>query len=268
MNDVVVSLRDVCKSFGALRVLDGVSFDVSRGEVAAIVGRSGSGKSTAFRCIDRLEKPDSGEIEVCGLTVTDPDVDLRQLRLCLGIVFQAYNLFPHLTVAANVMLAPRSVKRIGHREARELALHVLGQVGLADKADDYPEQLSGGQQQRAAIARSLAMQPQAMLFDEITSALDPELTGEVLNVLADLAAGGMTMVMVTHEMGFARQIADQVIFMHAGRAWEKGPAGILSDPATPELATFVSHELTGTPKRRPGRLQPAQAEAGLTSTGT
>jgi polar amino acid transport system ATP-binding protein len=264
MSESVVSLRDVHKSFGALRVLNGVSFDVGRGEVAAIVGRSGSGKSTALRCIDRLEQADSG------LTVSDPGIDLRQLRLCLGIVFQAYNLFPHLTVAANVMLAPRSVKGLGHRAARELAMHVLGQVGLADKADDYPEQLSGGQQQRAAIARSLAMQPQVMLFDEVTSALDPELTGEVLNVLADLASGGMTMVMVTHEMGFARQIADQVIFMHAGRAWEKGPASILSEPQTPELVQFVSHELTGGGGRSGGvrSRTPPPEPAQLASGGT
>jgi polar amino acid transport system ATP-binding protein len=239
----VVSLQDVRKSFGPLLVLDGVSFEVDRGGVTAIIGRSGSGKSTALRCIDRLEIVDSGVITVCGHVVSDPNVELRPLRLDIGIVFQAYNLFPHLTVADNVMLAPRTVKRMSRGAARDLAGHVLDQVGLADKADAYPEQLSGGQQQRAAIARSLAMQPKVMLFDEVTSALDPELTGEVLKVMSDLAAGGMTMIMVTHEMGFARRIADQVVFMHKGRVWEAGTSEILTRPETPELTQFIRSEL-------------------------
>ncbi len=239
----VVSLENVRKSFGPTLVLDGVSFEVGRGEVTAIIGRSGSGKSTALRCIDRLEVVDSGTITVCGHVVSDPKVDLRQLRLTIGIVFQAYNLFPHLTVAENVTLAPRAVKRLGRGEARELAAHVLDRVGLADKLDFYPEQLSGGQQQRAAIARSLAMQPQVMLFDEVTSALDPELTGEVLKVMTDLAQAGMTTIAVTHEMGFARRVADQIVFMHKGRVWERGPAEILTRPETPELRQFVRSEL-------------------------
>jgi polar amino acid transport system ATP-binding protein len=235
----IVVLDKVHKSFGTLKVLDGVSFTVERGEVLVLIGRSGSGKSTALRCIDRFEKIDSGEIRVCEHRVDAVDIDLRALRQDVGIVFQSYNLFPHLTIEQNITLAPVSVKRMRKAEARELAKAMLARVGLSEKLDAYPEQLSGGQQQRAAIARSLAMQPKVMLFDEVTSALDPELTGEVLKVIEQLAADGMTMVMVTHEMGFARGIADQAVFMHAGRVHEAGSASILSAPATPELAQFV-----------------------------
>lgn len=235
----VVSLCDVYKSFGSLKVLDGVSFQVNKGQVTAIIGRSGSGKSTALRCIDHLESIDAGEIVVCNHRVNDPKVNLRELRLDVGIVFQSYNLFPHLTIEENITLAPRSVKRIPKKDAKELAHRVLHQVGLAEKADSYPEQLSGGQQQRVAIARSLAMEPKVMLFDEVTSALDPELTGEVLRVIEDLAANGMTMIMVTHEMGFARKIADMVVFMHLGKVREIGPAEILDHPTTQELRQFV-----------------------------
>jgi len=235
----IVSLRDVQKSFGPLKVLDGVSFTVARGEVLALIGRSGSGKSTALRCIDRFEKIDGGEITVCGRRVDAPDVDLRALRQDVGIVFQSYNLFPHLTIEQNITLAPRAVKRMPLTEAKALARQVLAQVGLEEKLHAYPEQLSGGQQQRAAIARSLAMQPKVMLFDEVTSALDPELTGEVLKVIERLAADGMTMVMVTHEMAFARGIADHVVFMHRGKVHETGAASMLTNPQTPELAQFV-----------------------------
>jgi polar amino acid transport system ATP-binding protein len=235
----VVSLKDVHKSFGTLKVLDGVSFEVERGEVLALIGRSGSGKSTALRCIDRFERIDSGEIVVCDHRVSDPKLDLRALRQDVGIVFQSYNLFPHLTIEENITLAPCSVKGVSKAQAKEQARRVLAQVGLEDKFHQYPEQLSGGQQQRAAIARSLAMQPKVMLFDEVTSALDPELTGEVLKVIEALAADGMTMVMVTHEMGFARGIANRVVFMHHGKVHETGPAAILTSPATPELAQFV-----------------------------
>ncbi|MET4070877.1 polar amino acid transport system ATP-binding protein [Bradyrhizobium sp. S3.2.6] len=234
----IVSLRDVQKSFGPLRVLDGVSFAVERGEVLALIGRSGSGKSTALRCIDRFEKV-GGEIVVCGHRVDRPDVDLRALRQDVGIVFQSYNLFPHLTIEQNITLAPCAVKGMATSQAKDLARKVLAQVGLEEKLLAYPEQLSGGQQQRAAIARSLAMQPKVMLFDEVTSALDPELTAEVLRVIEQLAADGMTMVMVTHEMGFAKGIADRIVFMHRGKVHETGPASILTSPTTPELTQFV-----------------------------
>jgi len=239
----VVSLRDVHKRFGSVEVLKGVSFDVQRGEVTAIIGRSGSGKSTALRCIDRLEIIDRGEITVCGHRVDQPRIDLKALRLDVGIVFQSYNLFQHLTIEENITLAPRAAKGMSKAAALELAHEVLARVGLSEKASAYPEQLSGGQQQRVAIARSLAMQPKVMLFDEVTSALDPELTGEVLHVIEDLAAGGMTMVMVTHEMGFARNVADQIVFMHEGKAWECGPPSILAAPQTQELKQFVKNEL-------------------------
>ncbi len=241
-HDIVV-LRDVHKSFGDIEVLKGVSFSVRRGEVTVLIGKSGSGKSTALRCIDRLEKVNQGHIEVCGHVLTSPALKLRELRLDVGIVFQSYNLFPHLTIAENIMLAPRSVKKLGKAEATALAQKCLAQVGLSEKFDAYPEQLSGGQQQRAAIARSLAMQPKVVLFDEVTSALDPQLTAEVLRVIERLADEGMTLVMVTHEMNFARKIADQVVFMHQGKVWEIGPAGILDKPQTEELRDFLGHEL-------------------------
>jgi len=239
----MIALNQVKKSFGNLAVLHGVSFSVEKGQVAALIGASGSGKSTALRCIDRLEIIDSGEITVAEHKVHDPKLDLRKLRLDVGIVFQSYNLFPHLTVEENIMLAPRSVKHLPKVQARELALSALERVGLADKIDHYPEQLSGGQQQRAAIARSLAMEPKVMLFDEVTSALDPKLTGEVLRVIEKLAESGMTMIMVTHEMNFARKVADRVVFMHQGLVHEKGDASMLSDPKTSELQDFLSHDL-------------------------
>ncbi len=239
----IVSLREVHKTFGANPVLKGVSFDVNKGEMIAIIGASGSGKSTALRCMDRLETIDSGSIEVAGIRVDDPAVDLKQLRREVGIVFQSYNLFPHLTVEANIMLALRHVKRQTRDQARATALQVLEKVGLRAKADAYPEQLSGGQQQRVAIARSLAMAPKVMLFDEVTSALDPQLTGEVLRVMEDLAAGGMTMLLVTHEMAFARRVADRIIFMHQGKVWETGPGEMLDQPRTPELRAFLDNGL-------------------------
>ncbi len=239
----IVELKDVHKRFGTNPVLKGVSFAIPKGQVVAIIGKSGSGKSTALRCIDRLEIIDSGTIQVCGHAVHAPDVNLRQLRQDVGIVFQSYNLFPHLTVAQNIMLAPKAVKGLPAAEARAIAERTLQQVGLADKADAYPEQLSGGQQQRVAIARSLAMAPQVMLFDEVTSALDPQLTGEVLRVIEQLAEGGMTMVLVTHEMDFAARVADTIIYMHEGKVWETGPGTMLRDPQTPELRDFLSHGL-------------------------
>ena len=235
----VVELNDVHKHFGKLHVLKGVSFSVTRGQVVAIIGQSGSGKSTALRCIDRLETIDSGTIRCCGHAVHDPALNLRALRKDVGIVFQSYNLFPHLTVKQNITLAPQSVKKMSGSEAGAIAMEVLERVGLAEKADAYPEQLSGGQQQRVAIARSLAMKPQLMLFDEVTSALDPQLTGEVLKVMEKLASEGMTMILVTHEMAFARGVADKVIYMHQGLVWEEGDASILGNPQTPELRQFI-----------------------------
>lgn len=239
----IVKLVDVHKSFGAFPVLKGVSFDVSEGQVVAIIGQSGSGKSTVLRCLDRLETIDSGELTVCGHALHDPGVDLKALRRDVGIVFQSYNLFPHLTVAQNVMLALRLVKKVSKHDARANAEIVLYKVGLHEKMDSYPEQLSGGQQQRVAIARSLAMAPKLMLFDEVTSALDPQLTVEVLKVMESLAKDGMSMVLVTHEMSFARHVADQVIFMYQGKVHECGPPHILTDPQTAELKEFVSSAL-------------------------
>ena len=235
----VVELNEVHKHFGKLHVLKGVSFSVTRGQVVAIIGQSGSGKSTALRCIDRLETIDSGTIQCCGHAVHDSALNLRDLRKDVGIVFQSYNLFPHLTVKQNITLAPQSVKKMSASEAGAIAMEVLERVGLAEKAGAYPEQLSGGQQQRVAIARSLAMKPQLMLFDEVTSALDPQLTGEVLKVMEKLAAEGMTMILVTHEMAFARGVADKVIYMHQGLVWEQGDASILGNPQTAELRQFI-----------------------------
>jgi polar amino acid transport system ATP-binding protein len=239
----IVKLGDVYKSFGSNQVLKGVSLEVAKGEMIAVIGASGSGKSTALRCIDRLETIDRGTIEVCGVRVDDPKVDLHQLRREVGIVFQSYNLFAHLTVEENIMLALRHVKKLGRDEARRVAMAVLDQVGLAQKADAYPEQLSGGQQQRVAIARSLAMSPKVMLFDEVTSALDPQLTGEVLRVMEDLAKDGMTMLLVTHEMAFAKRMADRIIYMHQGKVWEVGSGDMLDAPQTPELRTFLNNGL-------------------------
>ncbi|SAL39079.1 amino acid ABC transporter ATP-binding protein [Caballeronia cordobensis] len=239
----IVKVGEIHKSFGSNHVLKGVSFEVNKGEMIAVIGASGSGKSTALRCIDRLETIDKGEIEVCGIRVDDPKVDLHLLRREVGIVFQSYNLFPHLTVEENIMLALRYVKKMPRDEAKRIAMNVLEQVGLGQKADAYPEQLSGGQQQRVAIARSLAMSPKVMLFDEVTSALDPQLTGEVLRVMEDLAADGMTMLLVTHEMAFAKRVADRIIYMHQGKVWEVGDGSMLDAPRTPELRAFLDNGL-------------------------
>ncbi|MGW6780567.1 amino acid ABC transporter ATP-binding protein [Brucella pseudogrignonensis] len=242
MSEVVIN--NVHKSFGDVEVLKGVSLTVERGEVFALIGRSGSGKSTLLRCINGLEKINSGEIEIAGHKVTSDAAQLRKLRKDVGIVFQSYNLFPHLTVGENIMLAPKIVKDVSKAEARKKAEEVLKLVGLTEKFDAYPDQLSGGQQQRVAIARSLAMQPKVMLFDEVTSALDPELTEEVLNVMEELARGGMTMILVTHEMAFARRVATQTIFMHQGKIWEEGPsAELFANPKTAELRQFVKSDV-------------------------
>ena len=237
----LVEISNITKRYGDNTVLDSVSLNIDSGEIISIIGRSGSGKSTLLRCINGLEPVQAGSIVFDGTTVNDPRADLKKLRQQVGIVFQSYNLFPHLSVARNITLAPTVVKGMPSDQARELARDVLRRVGLEDKIDVYPHQLSGGQQQRVAIARSLAMQPKLMLFDEITSALDPELTGEVLRVIEDMAKSGMTMALVTHEMGFARRVGSRAIFMHHGKIWEDGTAAdILANPKTPELATFLN----------------------------
>lgn len=236
----VVVAEDVRKSFGSLTVLDGVSLSVSEGELIAVIGRSGSGKSTFLRCLNGLESPDSGQIIVAGHALAPGEEALRALRQDVGMVFQSYNLFPHLTVGKNIELAPRLVKKIGKAEASDIARSVLAEVGLAEKYDAFPEQLSGGQQQRVAIARSLAMRPKVMLFDEVTSALDPELTGEVLKVMEGLSRSGMTMLLVTHEMAFARKAASRVVYFHQGRIHEQGPPEeFFGAPKTPELQQFL-----------------------------
>jgi polar amino acid transport system ATP-binding protein len=237
----LVELSQVVKRFGDNTVLDAVSLQIARGEIIAVIGRSGSGKSTMLRCINGLEPIQGGRIVFDGVVVNDPQTNLRALRQRVGIVFQSYNLFPPLSVEKNITLAPRIVKQMPERDARDLAREVLRKVGLAEKIEAYPDQLSGGQQQRVAIARSLAMRPQLMLFDEITSALDPELTGEVLSVLEGMAHEGMTMLLVTHEIGFAKRVASRVVFMHEGKIWEQGAAAeILGSPRTPELETFLN----------------------------
>jgi polar amino acid transport system ATP-binding protein len=240
-----VQLKDVHKYFGSLEVLKGVTLSVERGTVMALIGRSGSGKTTLLRCINGLERVTSGTIEVEGMVVGTRESELRALRQMVGIVFQSFNLFPHLTVYRNVTLALDVVKKKGKREAREIAEQVLSQVGLLEKIDAYPEQLSGGQQQRVAIARSLAMMPKVLLLDEVTSALDPELKEEVQRVVEDLAARGMTMVCVTHEMSFARSVASEIVFMHEGKVHECGePEKIFKDPSTPELRQFIASAMT------------------------
>ena len=236
----ILALSGISKRFGTHVALDDVSLSVETGEVLAIIGRSGSGKTTLLRCINGLEIPDSGELLFDGRRVERSRASLQALRREIGIVFQNFNLFPHLTVERNITLGPTVAKGMDLAEARALAREALRQVGLEDKIGAAPLQLSGGQQQRVAIARSLAMQPRLMLFDEITSALDPELVGEVILTLEKLAADGMTMILVTHEMGFARIAADTVVFMHQGRIWEKGPpAKLFGEPATAELASFI-----------------------------
>lgn len=219
----MIELSGVHKHFGDLHVLDNIDFEVARGEVVVVCGPSGSGKSTLIRTINALEPVDAGRLVVDGLDVRDRKTDINALRAEIGFVFQQFNLYPHLSVLRNITLAPRKVRKMGRQEADDLAIGLLARVGLAQKRDAYPTQLSGGQQQRVAIARALAMRPKIMLFDEPTSALDPEMIGEVLAVMQDLAREGMTMVVVTHEMGFAREVADRVVFMDHGRILEDAP---------------------------------------------
>ncbi|CAB3647404.1 Glutamine transport ATP-binding protein GlnQ [Achromobacter mucicolens] len=236
----LIALEDVRKRFGDNEVLKGVTLRVDPGEVIAIIGKSGSGKSTLLRCINGLEQIDGGAIMVADAQLGDDELRLRALRLKVGMIFQQFNLFPHLTVGRNVMLSPMVAKRVPEREAEDMARAMLTRVGLAHKFDAWPDELSGGQQQRVAIARALAMQPLALLCDEITSALDPELVNEVLSVVRELAADGMTLLMVTHEMRFAREVCDRVVFMHQGRVHEIGPPEqLFTAPATPELRQFL-----------------------------
>jgi polar amino acid transport system ATP-binding protein len=236
----LLEISNVRKSFGALEVLKGVSLTVEPGEIIAIVGRSGSGKSTLLRCINALEGINSGEIRFRGEPVRQNMKNLRLLRQRMGIVFQSFNLFPHLKVERNVTLAPVLTGKVSKADARELALEVLTRVGLSEKIDAFPGQLSGGQQQRVAIARCLAMSPELMLFDEATSALDPELVGEVLRVIEDMARNDLTMILVTHEMNFARNVSTRLIFMNEGMVWEQGPpAELFANPKTEEFASFI-----------------------------
>jgi polar amino acid transport system ATP-binding protein len=235
-----VELHGVRKSFGGLEVLHGVDLMVAEHEVVCLIGASGSGKSTLLRCVNLLEPVDDGRILVAGEEISAPGVDANRVRRRIGIVFQAYNLFPHMTVLRNVTLAPREVLRRSRAQAEADALELLDRFGLADKRDDYPDRLSGGQQQRVAIVRALAMRPELMLLDEVTSALDPELVGEVLNVIRELAAAGMTMLIATHEMGFAREIADRVCFLDDGVILEQGPPEeIFTAPAEPRTQQFL-----------------------------
>ncbi|WP_049986225.1 amino acid ABC transporter ATP-binding protein [Halobellus rufus] len=231
----------VDKYFGETHVLKDVSLDIQNGEVCVVVGPSGSGKSTLLRCANRLEEIQNGEIRLDGRSISDPDADINRLRQRIGMVFQSFNLFPHKTALENVTLAPRKVRGIPEAEARERAEELLADVGLLDQADSYPNQLSGGQQQRVAIARALAMDPKVMLFDEVTSALDPELVGEVLEVMRGLAADGMTMMVVTHEMGFAREVGDRIVLMDEGRLVESGdPESFFEHPETERGEQFLS----------------------------
>ncbi len=240
----VIVFEDVEKSYGSLKVLQGISGSINRGEVIAVIGSSGCGKSTLLRCFNRLEKINKGHLAVNGIDLSPPNLSqkhLRRLRTQVGMVFQQFNLFPHLSVLENLMLAPRQVLGKSRQEAEDRARFYLEKVGLAEKAEVYPEQLSGGQKQRVAIARSLCMNPQIMLFDEPTSALDPELVGEVLRVMQQLAEEGMTMVVVTHEMQFAREVAHRVIFMDKGRVAEEGNARqVLTEPKSDRLRAFLN----------------------------
>jgi polar amino acid transport system ATP-binding protein len=235
-----IEVHDLHKSFGELEVLKGIDFRVAHGEVVCVVGPSGSGKSTLLRCVNRLEEPTSGRVLIEGDDITDRDADVDMLRSRIGMVFQQFNLFPHLSVLDNLTLAQRRVRRRRRGEAERIARANLDRVGLSDKIDAYPAHLSGGQQQRVAIARALSMEPDMMLFDEPTSALDPELVGEVLEVMRLLADEGMTMMVVTHEMGFAREVADRVVFMDEGAVVEEGPPGrVLVEPRHERTRRFL-----------------------------
>lgn len=239
-----IEVKDLHKSFGDNHVLKGIDLTVDDGEVVAVIGPSGSGKSTLLRCLNKLEEPTSGHVVIDGVDLTDKSVKLDEVRQRIGMVFQHFNLFPHMTVLENITLAPVELGKLSKAEAKERALALLDRVGLAEKADAKPASLSGGQKQRVAIARALAMDPEIMLFDEATSALDPEMVGEVLQVIRDLASGGMTMVLVTHEMGFAREVSGRTVFMDAGVVVEEAPpAELFGAPKNERLKDFLSKVL-------------------------
>jgi polar amino acid transport system ATP-binding protein len=241
-----VQVRGVSKWFGDLQVLDQVSLEVPEHDVVCLIGASGSGKSTLLRCLNMLERVEEGEIYVDGQQLTHGRVDVNALRKKIGIVFQAFNLFPHMTVLQNVMLAPRKARRVPRDEAEWQARALLSRIGLESKADEYPDRLSGGQQQRVAIVRALAMQPKLMLLDEVTSALDPQLVSDVLNLVRELADSGMTMILATHEMGFAREVADKVCFLDGGKILEEGqPEQIFTEPREPRTREFLARVLAG-----------------------
>ena len=245
-SDIIISVDNLVKEFngGAIKALNGCSIEIRRGEVVAIIGPSGSGKSTFLRSLNLLEEPSSGSIKFKGIDITDKKVNLDLHRQKMGMVFQHFNLFPHMTVKKNITLAPVKLKLKTQAEADELAMKLLERVGLADKANAYPSQLSGGQKQRIAIVRALAMEPEVMLFDEPTSALDPEMVGEVLDVMKELAHEGMTMAVVTHEMGFAREVADRVIFMDEGHIIEENkPNALFDNPQNPRTQAFLAKVL-------------------------
>jgi polar amino acid transport system ATP-binding protein len=240
-----IIVNNLHKYFGSLEVLKGISLEIEKGQVVCVIGPSGSGKSTLLRCINRLEEPTRGDITVDDIMITDPKQDINKTRRHIGMVFQQFNLFPHLTVKENIMMAPLELKLKTKKEADQKAVELLERVGLSDKIDAKPRQLSGGQQQRVAIARALAMEPDIMLFDEPTSALDPEMVGEVLAVMKELAAMGMTMVVVTHEMGFAKDVADRVIFMDEGIIQEEAPPKeIFSNPQNSRTREFLDKVLS------------------------
>lgn len=243
-DNVKIQVSHLKKNFGKLEVLKDISTDIHEGEVVCIIGPSGSGKSTFLRCMNRLEDITSGDVIVDGYNISDKKININKVRENVGMVFQHFNLFNNLSVLKNLMLAPVDLKKASKEEAREQAMQMLEKVGLSDKADAYPSQLSGGQKQRVAIARALCMHPDIMLFDEPTSALDPEMVGEVLNVMKQLAADGMTMVIVTHEMGFAREVADRVIFMDGGYIVEEGtPDEVIRNPKEPRTIDFINKVL-------------------------
>ena len=240
----MLRVKDLHKSFGDNEVLKGIDENIEKGEVVCVIGPSGSGKSTFLRCLNLLEEPTSGEVYLDDEKINDPNVDINKVRQRLGMVFQNFNLFPHKTVTENITMAPINVLKMSQADAVKKAYELLKMVGLEDKADEYPKSLSGGQQQRVAIARALAMEPEAMLFDEPTSALDPEMVGDVLEVMKNLAAEGMTMVIVTHEMGFAREVADRVVFMDGGYLVEEGtPEEIFDNPKEERVKDFLSKVL-------------------------